>query len=226
MTENATEATESKGHVNSISFPPTVPHSKPKTFEFHMASFVGELNEKMLSLDEYRRVDVEDTPQKAKKVQIQYIKKKKNDRSYASRYKKINTKRSITNYLSSIGKNNSAKKAVIQNPYLAKLLKKENIDTSSFIETCPNVESVSELPSISDPQKNLMSDIPPIKQTQYNKNMNFVSTTTLDQLLGDTSHIFLSQIPIHGKHHSHNFTKLNSSDLLSHNGKINHQLRQ
>ena len=70
MTENATEATESKGHVNSISFLPTVPHSKPKTFEFHMASLVGELKEKMLSLDEYRRVDVDDTPQKAKKIQI------------------------------------------------------------------------------------------------------------------------------------------------------------
>lgn len=45
MTENATEATESKGQINSISFLPTVPHSKQKTFEFHMASFVGELNE-------------------------------------------------------------------------------------------------------------------------------------------------------------------------------------
>lgn len=79
MTENATAETENKSRMNSISFLPTVPHSKPKTFEIHMASFVGDLNEKMLSLDGYRRINVDDAPQKTKKVQVYYIKKKKND---------------------------------------------------------------------------------------------------------------------------------------------------
>lgn len=45
----------SKAHRKENSFLPKVPSAKPKIFELNMSSFLTEVSEKVISLDEYRQ---------------------------------------------------------------------------------------------------------------------------------------------------------------------------
>lgn len=236
MADNSSDESQNSSDIQGICYLPTVPNEKPRTFKKKFVSYVDELNEKVLSLDEYRQKlkKVNNTPKKNKKCISVSLKPKKDQNIYEEQSKQNKTKRAIKNYYNALGQmKKENKKGLSQNPYLLKLLeKKREVLNKRNKSTIPSQrkELSSELPSINQytviQDKNI-EELPPIPRNSNSKNMNFVSNTSLDQILGDTSLIFFqSQIPSHIKQKSYAGSLTNVSDLLSNNSKLSHQLRK
>ena len=236
MADNSSDESQNSSDIQGICYLPTVPNEKPRTFKKKFVSYVDELNEKVLSLDEYRQKlkKVNNTPKKNKKCISVSLKPKKDENIYEEQSKQNKTKRAIKNYYNALGQmKKENKKGLSQNPYLLKLLeKKREVLNKRNKSTIPSQrkELSSELPSINQytviQDKNI-EELPPIPRNSNSKNMNFVSNTSLDQILGDTSLIFFrSQIPSHIKQKSYAGSLTNVSDLLSNNSKLSHQLRK
>ena len=217
--------------LNSVSFLPTVPVKKPTSLVAELSTYMGEVGEKVLSLDEYRQKleTCKEPVIKIKKINQTTVKTKKEEK-LLEKMKKINTRKFMKDYLNSIGKQNPNKKSIKSNAYFSKINKREGIE-KSLLSGYPEILSTSDLPLITSSnilhQKNVGSEILPLKHRTKFPNMNLESNTTLDGLIGDTSQIFSnSQLPNHNIQHSYNISLTNHSDLQINPAKITKQLRK
>ena len=188
--------------IKENSFLPNVPSAKPKIFQSNMSSFLTEVNEKVVSLDEYRQrlKDVDINTSNHKKGKIYMKKPQRVKKKYSSKFAKANTRRSIANYLCAM----SNKDKSIPNPYVAQLIQKENYKTK--------IEELKE-------KHKSMSEIPPIRHHSNFNRYHYISNKSLDMIFDDA--------PSHIKQNSYsNSLTGNLSDFMSNHVELSHQLRQ
>lgn len=217
------KSNEHRKILNSVSFLPTVPLKKPTSLATELSTYMGEVGEKVLSLDEYHQ-KLESYNEPAGKIRKlnQTTTTTKKDEKLVEKMKKISTRRIMKDYLNSIGKNLKTK------DYLSKIIKKESIK-KGFLTGSPDNLSSSDLPLITSPniqhQKIIRTEVFPLKHRA--KILNLENNTTLDGLTGDTSQILSnSQLPSHNIQHSYNISFTNHQDLQINPAKITKQLRK
>lgn len=164
---NRIKMKETIQNLSVDSFLPNVPIVRPTFFQMNMSSYITEVNEKVVSLDEYRRKlkNVDFLRNNCKKGKLVMKKQRKVNKQYSSKFAKANTRRSIANYLFTLNNSNKA----IPNPYVEQLIQKENYK------------------AIINHNKNSLSDILPIRHHSNFNRFHYNRNKSLDMIFDDTN---------------------------------------